>query len=275
MSQYLEVVFKYNPAVTDGEILLAILAEMGFDSFREDESVLIGYIEKDKLDIDAINNFGPVSRGEVIFEQGELEDVNWNEEWEKNYEPVNIEDRCYLRADFHPVRNDFEYEVVITPKMSFGTGHHDTTYLMIKHMLDMDFSGKTVFDIGTGTGVLAIFAAMKGAYRVLAIDNSPWSVGNTRENAERNKIQLEIDVRESEIQNIEPLKFDILLANINRNVILEDLGRYKASMKPNSKLLLSGIMEHDEHIIRDRAQSFGLELILTDKRGQWIFLEYQ
>jgi ribosomal protein L11 methyltransferase len=273
MGTFLEVVFTYD-AATDGEILLALLAEVGFDSFKEEEGVLTAYIEKEKFDSDILNTLPQISAGTVSFEVGELQDINWNEEWEKHYDPVNIEGRCYLRAGFHAPDAEFEYELLIEPKMSFGTGHHDTTYLMIKHMLDRDFTSKTVFDIGTGTGVLAVFAAMKGAEYVLAIDNSPWSAENTLENAERNGVVEQIEVREAEITEVDLRKFDFLLANINRNVILSDLDKYKKFMHSDSRLLLSGIMIHDAEIIKEKASKLHLHLVGEDIRGSWCFFEY-
>jgi ribosomal protein L11 methyltransferase len=274
MQQFIEVVFLFTSKEANAEILLAELSQLGFDSFWEDEGKLTGYISRENFDRQMRERIDILVKGLATYTYGEMQDINWNEEWEKNYSPVDIEGRCYLRATFHPAVHGYEYQLVVEPKMSFGTGHHDTTYLMIKHMLDMDFKGKSVFDIGTGTGVLALFAALKGAGRVLAIDNSPWSAENTQENAERNGLEGRIDVREAEIQFIAAEKFDVLLANINRNVILQDLAVYSTFMHAHSTLLLSGIMEHDEEIVKNAAQALDLRLMASDKRGAWCLLCY-
>ncbi|MGZ5284334.1 MAG: 50S ribosomal protein L11 methyltransferase, partial [Kaistella sp.] len=193
MNSYLEFNFKISPLQPWNEILMAELIEIGFDSFTEEHDGILAYIQKDLFienNLKGINMFANEAV-EISYTYREMPNINWNEEWEKNFDPINVENQVSIRAEFHPNQN-LTHEIIIQPKMSFGTGHHATTYLMIQQMLDMDFTDKTVLDMGCGTSVLAIFAKQKGAGKTVAIDIDEWSVENSKENAERNNVELEI-----------------------------------------------------------------------------------
>ena len=194
MQNYLEFNFKINPQKPWSEILMAELIEVGFDSFTEETDGILGYIQKDLLVESELKNLDIFENQEVQIEYtfAEMPNINWNEEWEKNFDPINIEDQVLIRAEFHETQN-IPHEIIIQPKMSFGTGHHATTYLMIQQMLDMDLKDKTVLDMGCGTSVLAIFAKQMGAGKTLAIDIDEWSVENSIENAARNNVEFTIE----------------------------------------------------------------------------------
>jgi ribosomal protein L11 methyltransferase len=199
----------------------------------------------------------------------EMPNINWNEEWEKNFSPINVEDRVLIRAEFHDSHPEME-EIIIQPKMSFGTGHHPTTHLMIQQMLDMDFEGKKVLDMGCGTSVLAIYAKMKGAKDVLAIDIDEWSVENSNENAARNNVELRIELGTAE--NLGKEKFDIILANINRNILISDIPTYVKDMNEGSQLLLSGLCFFDVDDILEVCTEQGLKLQNKQQREEWCSL---
>jgi len=271
MQSYLEFNFKINPLNPWNEILMAELIEIGFDSFTEENEGILAYIQKDIFSEEQLENVGILHREDIqiSFTYQEMPNINWNEEWEKNFSPINVEDKVLIRAEFHDP-DPTMHEIVIQPKMSFGTGHHPTTHLMIQQMLEMDFEGKKVLDMGCGTSVLAIFAKQKGAAEVTAIDIDEWSVENSIENAQRNGVELKISKGTAE--NLGNEMFDIILANINRNILISDIPAYVSVLNNGGKLLLSGLCFFDVNDILEVCTSQGLILENKQQREEWISL---
>lgn len=271
MHNYLEFNFKINPLQPWNEILMAELIEIGFDSFTEEHDGILAYVQKDLFNEEDLKNVWLLNSDEVkiTYEFKEMPNINWNEEWEKNFQPINVADKVYIRADFHEP-SETMHEIVITPKMSFGTGHHPTTHLMIQQMLEMDFEGKTVLDMGCGTSVLAIFAKQKDAERVVAIDIDEWSVTNSIENAEKNGVELEIS--QGTAENLGAEKFDIILANINRNILISDIPTYVSVLNDGGQLLLSGLCFFDVDDILEVCTEQNLKLTNKQQREEWISL---
>lgn len=269
MSQYIQIEFK-NIEVEQSDLLIAELTMIGFEGFEEADKNLKAFIPTSDFDEVAVKEIA--TRNNVSFIQSTIEETNWNAVWESNFQPVLVDDFVSIRADFHEEARDVEHEIVITPKMSFGTGHHATTFMMIQQMREIDFNNRTVFDFGTGTGVLAILAEKLGAATVYAVDNDEWSILNTKENIERNnakKIQVEqIDVVTGAEQ------FDIILANINRNVILDNFSALKNRLSIGGILLLSGLLEEDESVIVSRATELSLTLNKKLLYNNWISLRF-
>ena len=244
MTTYLEFDFKINPVQPWSEILMAELIEIGFDSFTEEYDGILGYIPEELFSEDALKSI-PLMNNldvEISYSFALMPNINWNEEWEKNFTPINVENKVLIRAEFHQ-ENPNLHEIIIQPKMSFGTGHHPTTHLMIQQMLDMDFMDKKVLDMGCGTSVLGIFAKQKDASEVVAIDIDEWSVENSIENAERNNVKLRIS--QGTADNLGGEDFDIILANINRNILISDIPTYVSVLEDGGKLLLSGLCFFD------------------------------
>ena len=271
MQNYLEFNFKINPLQPWNEILMAELIEIGFDSFTEEHDGILAYIQKEQFKEEDLKNLHLLNNPEIeiSYEYSEMPNINWNEEWEKNFEPINVADKVYIRAEFHEQKVGL-HELVIQPKMSFGTGHHPTTHLMIQQMLDMDFSGKKVLDMGCGTTVLAIFAKQKGAEKVVAIDIDEWSVENSKENAERNSVQLEIS--QGTAENLGSENYDIILANINRNILISDIPTYVSVLNKGGKLLLSGLCFFDVDDILEVCNEQNLTLKNKQQREEWMSL---
>lgn len=271
MNNYLEFDFKVKPTEPWSEILMAELITIGFDSFTEEPDGILGYIPKSEFNEEDLKSLYLFSQEqvEIQYSYKEMPNINWNEEWEKNFSPINVEDKVYIRAEFHEPQS-YDYEIVIQPKMSFGTGHHATTYLMIQQMLNMNFEGKKVLDMGCGTSVLALFAKMKGAKEVLAIDIDPWSVENSKENADRN--QLDITVKEGTAELLGDETFDIILANINRNILISDIPTYVSVLEKGGSLLLSGLCFFDVDDIMEVCTAEGLTLKHKVQREEWVSL---
>ena len=271
MAAYLEFNFKIKPLQPWNEILMAELIEIGFDSFTEEYEGILGYIQKDLFKEEELKNIYLLQNDEVeiSYTYEEMPNINWNEEWEKNFSPINVEDKVLIRAEFHEP-NPNMHEIVIQPKMSFGTGHHPTTHLMIQQMLDMDLENKKVLDMGCGTSVLAIFAKQKGAGRTVAIDIDKWSVENSKENAERNNVELDIELGTAE--NLGKEKFDVILANINRNILISDIPTYVSDLKDGGELLLSGLCFFDVDDILEVCKSKNLTLERQLQREEWVSL---
>lgn len=259
------------------EMLLAELSYIGFDTFEETENGVNAYIEEGNFDEEALqeilNRYSAL--GNIAFEKQLIKKVNWNEEWEKNYSPIMIGDKCLIRASFHKVDKEYPYEIVIDPKMSFGTGHHETTSQVIEHQLEIDHSGKKVLDVGCGTGILAIMAKKLGAKEIAACDIDPWCIENSLENFEKNdarEIQVkEGTLKESGIQG----KFDILIANINRNVLLEEIPDYSHCLQKGGYLLLSGFYEADVADIQELAEQNGLVKLKQTSKNKWAALTFK
>lgn len=271
MAAYLEFNFKIKPLQPWNEILMAELIEIGFDSFTEEYDGILGYIQKDLFKEEELKNIYLLQNDEVeiSYTYEEMPNINWNEEWEKNFSPINVEDKVLIRAEFHD-SNPNMHEIVIQPKMSFGTGHHPTTHLMIQQMLDMDLENKKVLDMGCGTSVLAIFAKQKGAGRTVAIDIDEWSVENSKENAVRNNVELDIELGTAE--NLGKEKFEIILANINRNILISDIPTYVSVLEDGGKLLLSGLCFFDVDDILEVCTEQNLKLEKKIQREEWVSL---
>ena len=271
MNNYLEFNFKIFPLQPWNEILMAELIEIGFDSFTEEHDGILGYIQKDLFNENQLKEINLFRNDEVkiSYTFQEMPNINWNEEWEKNFSPINVENQVSIRAEFHENQN-LPHEIIIQPKMSFGTGHHATTYLMIQQMLDLDFQNKAVLDMGCGTSVLAIFAKQKGAGRTVAIDIDEWSVENSVENAERNGVELEVS--QGTAENLGKEKFDIILANINRNILISDIPTYVSVLNDGGQLLLSGLCFFDVDDILEVCTQQNLTLKKKLQKEEWVSL---
>lgn len=271
MTTYLEFDFKINPVQPWSEILMAELIEIGFDSFTEEYDGILGYIPEELFSEDALKSIPLMNNPdvEISYSFALMPNINWNEEWEKNFTPINVENKVLIRAEFHQ-ENPNLHEIIIQPKMSFGTGHHPTTHLMIQQMLDMDFMDKKVLDMGCGTSVLGIFAKQKDASEVVAIDIDEWSVENSIENAERNNVKLRIS--QGTADNLGGEDFDIILANINRNILIYDIPTYVSVLRDKGKLLLSGLCFFDVEDILEVCDKQGLRLINKQQREEWCSL---
>lgn len=256
------------------EILIAEIGEAGFDAFLENENGFEAYAEVDRYDqfkVDEIKTkYKTVKPLEFSFDR--VDKRNWNEEWEKNYEPIIVDNRCLIRAEFHNIAQSFPYVITITPKMSFGTGHHQTTYLMIKSQLDIDFENKVVMDAGCGTAILSIMASMRGAKKVEAFDIDEWSVINGKENIEVNQCN-NINLAQGQISDLSfDDNFDVILANINKNVLLHEMPQYCAYLVDDGFLLLSGFYEKDIPDLMSRARQYNLHQVKSDVREGWASL---
>jgi ribosomal protein L11 methyltransferase len=251
------------------DILIAELTEIGFEGFEEERATLKAFIPANDFNETSFNSV--MQKAGAAFSTAVVEEQNWNAIWEAGFEPVIVGSFCAVRADFHPPVDGVRYEIIITPKMSFGTGHHATTYMMIKMMGEMDFSGKSVFDFGTGTGVLGILAEKCGAASVEAIDNDDWSIENAKENMQRNS---SVKLRLTKSDKMPGGRYDVILANINRHVIVQQLQAMAAATAENGLILLSGLLEEDERDIHEIAVAEHLSLINKATQHNWICLMY-
>lgn len=255
---------------TKREMLVARLSVEGYSGFEETDEQLLAYIDDADFDSETLQLIA--SEYKVPYEIETIGQQNWNEEWEKNFHPVIVEGFCTVRADFHKMNIATPYEIVITPKMSFGTGHHATTKLMMMQMQHIDFAGKDVFDFGTGTGILAILAEKLGSKHVLAIDNDEWSYENAMENIGRNHCD-NVNVKQGSMEHIIAYEYDIILANINRHILLHYMKDLYNSVKPEGILLMSGLLLDDEAIVKIAAENVGFKNIYTNTLNGWITLQ--
>lgn len=267
MRKYIQLQFD-NLEPDQCEIIIAILSDLNFEGFEENERSLKAFINEAELNEEALQE--TLTNFDLKYSKSIIEETNWNEVWESNFQPVVIDDICAIRADFHKPIKGVKNEIIITPKMSFGTGHHATTYMMIQMMDKLNFENKLVFDYGTGTGILAIFAEKLGAKKIIAIDNEEWSINNALENKERNHAE-KIDVYLSE-EIPTNSQFDIILANINKHVILDSLENLSKQLIPGGNILLSGFLPEDEEDILAKANNFNLFLKTNLLMGKWICL---
>lgn len=269
MKEFIEVRFT-GIAAQDTERLIAELSEVGYDGFLEEGDQLITYIESAEFDSAIIEDWS--KKLDISYDLGSMIEQNWNAAWEQSFEPVIIGTQIAIRASFHPPKPGIEREIVITPKMSFGTGHHATTYLMVKNMLDLSFTDRMVLDFGTGTGILAILAEKEGAASVLAIDHDEWSIDNSRENIAANactKIELALKDTLPEGQ-----QFDVILANINRHILLEHADSLIRSLKQGGSLLLSGILSEDRDILVKRFRSALGAPVKEERAHNWMMIRF-
>lgn len=271
---YIEYIFRISPKEPATEILIAELGNVGFESFIENEVGLLAYIQKNDWFENIVDDIFILNSDEfeIEYEHNEVPQTNWNEEWEKNFEPIQVDDLVSIRAPFHE-NPQLKYEIIIEPKMSFGTGHHETTHMMIQHLLALDLTDKKVLDMGCGTGILAIFAEIKSAKPIDAIDIDEWCYTNSIENIERNNCN-HITVYQGDAALLTDKKFDVIIANINRNILLEDMKTYATSLDTNGILLLSGFYEEDLILIDEEASKNQLKFQKSIKKNQWISVNY-
>ena len=271
---YLEYDFTVSPKDPATEILIAELGFAGFESFVENDQGVTAYIQKEEWSADILADINILSNEDfkITYSQKEIEQVNWNEEWEKNFDPIFVSDSCVVRAPFHEV-GDFEYDIIIEPKMSFGTGHHETTYMMIQHLLKMDLSGKSALDMGCGTGVLAIMAEKRGATAVDAIDIDNWCYVNSLENVERNGCKT-ISVFEGDATLLGKKRYDIIIANINRNILLNDMATYASCLNEGGTILLSGFYKEDIPIITEECERHALKFVENFEKNNWVAAKF-
>jgi ribosomal protein L11 methyltransferase len=252
------------------DIVTAELAEMEFESFVTEGNYLKCYIQKDLWNQDTFDENEYLAS--LKSELKEIEQQNWNAEWEKSFSPILVEDKCIIRASFQEVPEGISYDIIIDPKMSFGTGHHETTYLMCSFLMDEEVKSKKVLDMGCGTGVLAILAAKKNAGYVEAIDIDNWAYTNTLENI-RNNNTADIVVKEGGAEHLGDTHFDIILANINRNILLQDMEHYIQNLNDGGSLFLSGFYEQDIPTLEEKANSLGMEIVDSKVKNHWTSLK--
>ncbi|MDU8886005.1 50S ribosomal protein L11 methyltransferase [Yeosuana sp. MJ-SS3] len=271
---YIAYYFKANPLQPAVEILIAELGYAGFESFVETEEGVTAYIQKDDWNRSILNDIQILNSDEfqITYTIEDIEQTNWNQEWEKNFSPIVVDGICAVRAPFHEKFNT-KYEIIIEPKMSFGTGHHETTHMMIQHILKNDFTNKSVLDMGCGTGILAILAEKKGAKKVEAIDVDNWCYINSLENVERNNCK-KITVQEGDASLLKNKNYDIIIANINRNILLNDLETYTKCLNKNGKLFLSGFYNSDISVIEAECNRYMLKLDENFEKNNWVALKF-
>lgn len=271
---YLGYDFKVEPLQPAVEILIAELGYAGFESFVETENGVTAYIQKEEWNQHILDDIQILKSDEfeITFTYTEIEQVNWNAEWEKSFHPIVVDDLCSVRAPFHEKPNT-QYDIIIEPKMSFGTGHHETTHMMLQQILNNDFTNKSVLDMGCGTGVLAILAEMKGAKPIDAIDIDNWCYLNSLENVERNNCK-HISVFEGDASLLGKKHYDVIIANINRNILLNDIRAYSQVLNKNGILFLSGFYKDDIPIIETECNNFGLKRVGTLEQNQWVSLKF-
>ncbi len=271
---YIEYSFKVTPLQPASDILIAQLGEVGFESFVETEEGVLAYINKKDWRQDMLSHIQIFENPNFHFEfkYVEIEQENWNSTWESNFNPIQVGKDCTVRAPFHE-RPKMGFDVVIEPKMSFGTGHHETTHMMLQHILDHGFDGKSVLDMGSGTGVLAILAAIKGATVIDAIDVDHWCYLNATENAERNNC-TQVRVLEGDVSLLKNQKYDIILANINRNILLEDIPAYASVLVREGMLFLSGFYKEDIPVISAKCAEVGLKFEKNLEKNNWVAVKY-
>ncbi len=276
--KYIEVKFICTPNnEIVNSILSATIAEIGFESFVEDELGTTAYIQSDMFNMEKLDeilaNF-PIE-AEIIYTFKSIEEQNWNEEWEKNYfQPLIIDNKCIIQSTFHNVPATYDYNIYIDPKMAFGTGHHQTTELMIREILKEDFSGKSLLDMGTGTAILAILASMRGADPIIAIDIDQWAYDNAMENLKINNIDnIKVEIGGAEL--LGSTTFDVILANINRNILLNDIHSYVSVLNTGGSLYMSGFYVEDIPVITEECNKNGLTFISNTTKDNWTAVKFR
>ncbi|MBR1517631.1 MAG: 50S ribosomal protein L11 methyltransferase [Bacteroidales bacterium] len=270
--KYAEVTIRLNPVDPYRDMLIYHLGEEGpYDSFEETRDGLKAYVPAHLYDVAFLQTVvhDECVGCEVHLSMQELPDRNWNEEWERQHHPVLVDDFCWVRAPFHPHRDDVQYEIEIEPKMSFGTAHHQTTYMMLSLLRDEPLDGRRVLDMGSGTAVLAILARKKGAAYVEAIDNDEWAYRNALENVERNGCPDIVCLLGDAALLTPDKRFDVVIANINRNILLRDMSAYAAVLRQGGTLMLSGFYAGDVAVLLEKAASLALHLVDQRSRDGW------
>ncbi len=272
---YIELNIQMNPENPLMEIVMVELGELGFESFVDTEEGMLAYIPENLFNEKMIGEIQIAKENPGLFSYSFqiMEDKNWNEVWESNYEPVVIKNRCGIRAPFHPENKDVEFDLVIEPKMSFGTAHHETTSNMIELLLEEDLQGKSVLDMGCGTSVLAILTAKRGAQHIVAIDNDEWAYNNSLENIARNN-ETDIKVLLGDASLLVNMHFDVIIANINRNILLNDIQTYVASLNTKGILLMSGFYEQDIPVIKEECVKYDLTFDRYIINNNWVAVRF-
>jgi ribosomal protein L11 methyltransferase len=273
--QFIEVKISAAPDIS--EILLAELIAVGYDSFQETDEGLDAYVEEALFSEAQLREILAkyAVLGDLPYSFSKLEQKNWNEEWEKNFQPVTIGNTCIVRASFHQPDKEYQYDIVINPKMSFGTGHHETTSMMLAHQLEIDHHDKSVMDAGSGTGILAIMASKLQARLVDAFDIEDWAFDNLKENIILNNC-LNVEAEKGTVTSVglRQQEYDIILANINRNVLLDEIPEYHHRLKAGGTLVLSGFYMEDIPLIEERAAEFGLKKTSVKEKNNWASLVF-
>lgn len=262
---------------SEKEILFALMSQIGFEGFVEGEDDIQAYIDEQRFSSEEFNQLIDELAAmniKVQYHYHLTEDQNWNKEWEKKFNPVVVEEEVLIRAPFHDSGDDLKYTLVIEPKMSFGTGHHHTTRLMIRAMGSMHIEGKRILDMGSGTGVLGIFGCQKGASRVLGVDIDQWAYENALENAGRNEA-ANMEVRLGDVGVLGQEMFDIILANITRNTLVRDMSEYNRHLVDEGLILVSGILAEDAQYVLNEAYRCGLFHENTEEESNWISLSFK
>ena len=274
MINYIGYTFNVSPKEPGTEILIAQLGSEGFESFVENEDGVTAYIQEGDWNATILEDIQILNSEEfkISYVEEVIEQTNWNSEWEKNFNQIQVDDLVSIRAPFHENPN-LKYDIVIEPKMSFGTGHHETTHMMVQQLVDLDLTGKKVLDMGCGTGILAIFAEMKGANPIDAIDIDNWCYENSIENVERNNCHY-ISVYEGDAALLKNKSYDVIIANINRNILLNDMESYMNCLNEGGVILFSGFYKEDIPVMDADVSKYGLKLDKTIERNNWVSLKY-
>lgn len=272
---YIEVNFTVSPKNPGADILTAELGEIGFDSFVETDQGVLAYIPNENFSEEKIKELILFLDKIAIFQYAFklIKAQNWNAVWESSFEPIIVSDKCVVRAPFHVLDKEFDFDIIIEPKMSFGTGHHETTFLMMEMMLDMDLKNQSVLDMGCGTAVLAVLAQKLGAKEILAIDNDEWARNNALENILKNNAP-DIKVLLGNANELRGKYFNTIFANINRNILLEDMCVYVETLQPKGNLLMSGFFTTDVPLIKAKAEALGLTLVEQRHKNNWTMLNF-
>jgi len=272
---YTEIQFQISPLQPAAEILIAELSDLGFESFVEGENGLKAYIAGENFNISLIDDLFILQNSEfnITYQKKIILDENWNAKWESDYDAVIIDKRCYIRAPFHMSKPEIEFEILIEPKMSFGTAHHETTAQMIQLLLNENIDGKSLLDMGCGTAVLAILAKKKGANIVHAIDNDEWAYNNSVENIQRNSFP-DIQVEQGDATLLKERKYDVILANINKNILLADMESYSNSLNSGGIIMFSGFYENDLNDIKKKADQYHLQYHLHIVKNDWVAAKF-
>ena len=273
---YTQISFRLTPDSEENrEILVAVLSDLAFESFDETEDQVLGYIPGESFNFGEMDEITSTLPFSVHSENEMVPDQNWNEVWEKNYfKPLLIGGRCLVRAPFHIEYEPAEFELVIEPKMAFGTGNHETTTLMAEQILNINLTGKTVLDMGCGTGILGMLASLKGAKRITAIDIDHWSFESTVENAHLNNI-LNLKAKLGDASLLGSENYEVIFANIHKNVIISDLPAYKKVLQSGGQLYLSGFYTHDMRDVKEKAESLGLIETGFHEKNNWVVYSFR
>ncbi len=274
---YIEVAFSIAPEIPGKDILTAQLADIGFESFMEDKRLLKAYIPQKNFNETMLQQIPLLydSGFQINYTITVIKDENWNRRWESNFQPIQVDDFCTVQAPFHATPVNTPHQIIINPQMSFGTGHHATTFMMMQAMRTIDFSGKSVLDMGCGTGVLAILAAKLGAGNIWAVDNDRWAYENTLDNIQLNRISNIHTVLGDASALPQTASFDIILANINRNILLQDLATYRQTLYPKGLLLMSGFLTDDAPLITQNAEKSGFRKFNHLTKEEWSLLVFE